>query len=60
MDFIYTYFRQNLDGISKEQLLEALKSALESAAYWREACMLLPLNRNQFADVKERIQPWLK
>jgi len=40
MDPIYTYFRQNIETVSKEELLEALWSALESAHHWREACLL--------------------
>jgi uncharacterized SAM-binding protein YcdF (DUF218 family) len=38
-DPVLTYFSQNLATISKEELLQALKNALESASYWREACL---------------------
>ncbi len=40
MEPIYTYFSENLAAISKEELLRALESALKSADYWREACLL--------------------
>ncbi len=40
MDPIYTYFSQNIESISKEQLLEALGNALKSADFGREACLL--------------------
>lgn len=36
---IYTYYRENLEAVSKEQLLEALKNALQSAECWRGACL---------------------
>ena len=39
-DPVLTYFSQNLATISKEELLQALKNALESANYWREASLL--------------------
>ncbi len=38
-DLIFTYFSENLATVSKEELLEALKNALESANCWREACL---------------------
>ena len=38
-DPIYTYYRENIDAVSKEQLLEALKNALQSAECWRGACL---------------------
>jgi hypothetical protein len=38
-DPVLTYFSQNLATISKEELLQALKNALESASYWRKACL---------------------
>lgn len=46
MDPIYTYFFQNIDMVSKEELLEALENALRSAACWREACLFWPSNQN--------------
>jgi len=39
-DPVYAYFNQNIATISKEQLLEALRNALESSHFWREACLL--------------------
>jgi hypothetical protein len=39
-DTIYRYFSENIETVSKEQLLAALKNALESAQCWREACLL--------------------
>jgi hypothetical protein len=39
-DPIYAYFSQNIDAISKEELLQALRAALQSANYWRKACLL--------------------
>lgn len=38
-DPIYTFFRENLATVSKEELLKALENALRSADYWREACL---------------------
>lgn len=38
-DPVLRYFSQNLATVSKEELLQALKNALESATYWREACL---------------------
>jgi len=38
-DPIYDYFNRNIEAVSKEQLLEALRSALESARCWRAACL---------------------
>ena len=38
-DPVLTYFSENLAVLSKEELLQALKNALESASYWREACL---------------------
>ena len=38
-DPVLTYFSENLAVLSKEELLQALKNALESANYWREACL---------------------
>jgi hypothetical protein len=38
-DPIYSFFHENLAVLSKEELLQALKNALESASYWREACL---------------------
>ena len=44
----YSYFSENLATVSKEEILEALRNALRSADYWREACLggsnLKPLN----------------
>ena len=39
-DPIYTYFRENLEAVTKEELLEALRNALQSAECWRESCLL--------------------
>jgi hypothetical protein len=39
MDHVYTYFSENLDSVTKEEILEALKNALGSAHCWREACL---------------------
>jgi oligoribonuclease NrnB/cAMP/cGMP phosphodiesterase (DHH superfamily) len=39
MDTVLAYFSENLDKISKKELLQALKDALESANCWREACL---------------------
>jgi len=38
-DTIYSYFHENLATVTKEELLIALKNALESATYWRDACL---------------------
>jgi hypothetical protein len=46
MDPVYSYFRENLGKVTKQELLEALKNALESAASWRDACLLVPFNSN--------------
>jgi hypothetical protein len=40
MDTVLAYFSENIDKISKEEILQALRNALLSAAYWREACLL--------------------
>jgi len=40
-DPVLAYFSQNLATVSKEELLQALKNALESANYWRDACLLV-------------------
>jgi len=39
-DPIYTYFCENVETVSKKELLEALRNALESSHYWRTACLL--------------------
>ena len=39
-DLVLTYFSENLATVSKEELLVALKNALESADCWRDACLL--------------------
>ena len=39
-DPVFVYFSQNIEAVSKEELLEALRGALESSYYWREACLL--------------------
>lgn len=39
-DPILTFFSENLAMVSKEQLLEALTNALQSADCWRDACLL--------------------
>ena len=39
-DPTYTYFYENIETVSKEELLKALEAALRSADYWREACLL--------------------
>ena len=39
-DTILTYFSENLSTVSKEELLQVLQGALQSANYWREACLL--------------------
>ncbi len=54
MDPIFTFFSENIEIVTKEQLLEALKNALESAGHWREACLLWSLNPNR-SDVIERM-----
>lgn len=38
-DTIYRYFAENIETVSKEELLEALRGVLESAQCWREACL---------------------
>jgi hypothetical protein len=38
-DPVLIYFSENLATVSKEELLQALKNALESANYWRKACL---------------------
>jgi hypothetical protein len=40
MDPVLAYFSENLDSLTKEEILEALKNALGSAHCWREACLL--------------------
>ena len=40
MDPVYSYFSENVETVSKEELLKALENALRSADHWREACML--------------------
>ena len=40
MDPIFTFFSENLATVSKQELLVALKNALESADCWRKACLL--------------------
>jgi hypothetical protein len=45
MDPVYSYFRENLGKVTKEEILEALKNALESATCWREACLFLPSSK---------------
>lgn len=40
MDSICTYFRQNIESVTKEEILEALENALRSADCWRQACLL--------------------
>jgi hypothetical protein len=37
---VFKYFSDNLATVTKEELLEALNSALESADHWRNACFL--------------------
>ncbi|MEN6437781.1 MAG: hypothetical protein ABFD97_04295 [Syntrophobacter sp.] len=45
---IYRYFCENVETVSKKELLEALRSALESSHYWREAYLLgLPAGRTK-------------
>jgi hypothetical protein len=39
-DPIFTYFSENLATVTKAELLQALKNALESANHWRDACLL--------------------
>ncbi len=39
-DPILTYFSDNLATVSKEELLQTLRNALESANHWRDACLL--------------------
>jgi len=39
-DLVLRYFSENLATVSKEELLVALKNALESADCWRQACLL--------------------
>jgi hypothetical protein len=38
-DPVLTYFSENLEVVSKEELLQALRNALESANHWRDACL---------------------
>jgi hypothetical protein len=38
-DPVLKYFSENLATVTKEELLQALRNALESASYWREACL---------------------
>lgn len=37
---IYRYFSENIEAVTKEQILKALENALRSADCWREACLL--------------------
>jgi hypothetical protein len=39
-DPICRYFCENIENVSKKEILEALRSALESSHFWREACLL--------------------
>ncbi len=39
-DLVLRYFSENLATVSKQELLVALKNALESANHWRDACLL--------------------
>lgn len=39
-DPVYAFYSQNIETASKDQLLEALQSALQSAHFWREACLI--------------------
>jgi hypothetical protein len=38
-DSVLVYFRQNIEVISKEEILLALENALRSADCWRDACL---------------------
>jgi hypothetical protein len=50
-DTVLTYFSENLATVSKEEILQALQNALESANCWRVACLL---GASQFkAEAKE-------
>jgi len=39
MDPIYTFFSENIETVTKEELLKALENALLSSRYWLEACL---------------------
>jgi hypothetical protein len=39
-DSILSYFHENLESVTKEELLQALTDALQSANYWRDACLI--------------------
>ncbi len=40
MDTVYQYFSQNIERVTKEEILKALENALIGANCWREACLL--------------------
>jgi hypothetical protein len=54
-DPTFVYFRQNIETVSKEQLLEALHSALRSTQCWREACLGFPVAQPQGSAVTDRL-----
>jgi len=55
-DLTYRYFCENIEAVSKMQLLEALQSALQSAHCWREACLLgFPAAQPQSSAVTDRL-----
>ena len=39
MDPIFTFFSENIEIVTKKEILEALRNALRSADYWRAACL---------------------
>ena len=56
MEIISDFFRDNLAEVSKEELLGALEDALQSANYWRDACLLGCLSIRSRSDMDARSQ----
>lgn len=54
MDPVYTYFSENLDTVSKQEILVALKNALLSAGYWREVALGLKETQATNATVAQK------
>lgn len=53
METVLAYYSDNIETVSKEELLEALRGALESSRCWREACLLgiSDVQKSQFGAV---------
>ena len=56
-DPILTYFSENLGTVTKEELLQALRNALESACHWRDACLLGRLSVHSLSEKAVSIDP---